>query len=551
MTVSEPPDADPTHETIIRSSWPDGPTIIEDDGAQELALIGEDAYDSLIDSLKSLVSAKYLDSLKSDERRTAIILHQALSASPLIHKLQDSLWIEDTSRWTNSAWSCSEPLADSNRAATTLLRLAASARLGPGSYPLVPHRLHILTRPTDGLIVCLNQNCSGPDNLRLNQLGAVAAGYGEVCEYCECATLSLYRCDNCGEWLLAGRERNWMFTPEARKSRETKLLSVSPSSNSKDIVYIDPATGEIRESSTAYIPLEETSQCPNCEAGREGIGPFSSGTPLPLSLAAETLLSEMPEFPAAGMGSNSWLPAGGRRLLSFSDSRREAARLGILLTNQHELQVVRSAILEVIESSGIGDPGTLDYRRREIERLKNSLSDPALPLNVRQEQEDDLNRARERLTQLTAGGSIELWAGRLEKHQAISQLLDRPSSTVHKAASWKQLRWEDNAKEVRKRTVQFLGKEFARVMGRDTTLEALGLVEVTYPGLEGMECPPQFIGKLPTESMRRPIRESWTDILTFLCDTLRANGAITLGEELDDEHNFNQGPMGLWAFSDQ
>ena len=32
-----------------------------------------------------------------------------------------------------------------------------------------------------------------------------------------------------------------------------------------------------------------------------------------------------------------------------------------------------------------------------------------------------------------------------------------------------------------------------------------------------------------------------------LCDTLRANGAITLGEELDDEHNFNQGPVGLWA----
>ena len=120
-------------------------------------------------------------------------------------------------------------------------------------------------------------------------------------------------------------------------------------------MYIDPATGEIRGSSAVYIPLAETSQCPNCDAGRDDIRPFSSGTPLPLSLAAETLLSEMPEFPAAGKGSNSWLPAVGRRLLTFSDSRREAARLGILLTNQHEQQVVRSAILEVIEKSEIGD----------------------------------------------------------------------------------------------------------------------------------------------------------------------------------------------------
>ena len=84
-------------------------------------------------------------------------------------------------------------------------------------------------------------------------------------------------------------------------------------------------------------------------------------------------------------------------------------------------------------------------------------------------------------------------------------------------------------------------------MGRDTTLEALGLVEVTYPGLQNLKCPPQFVGTLPTESMRTPIRENWTNILASLCDTLRANGAITLGEKSDTDHDFDGGPVGFWA----
>ena len=97
--------------------------------------------------------------------------------------------------------------------------------------------------------------------------------------------------------------------------------------------------------------MNHLSECPNCRTDRDAIRPFSSGTPLTLSIVTETLLSEMPEFPAVGQGSNDWLPAGGRRLLAFSDSRREAARLGVLLTNQHEQQLVRSAIIAMMETA--------------------------------------------------------------------------------------------------------------------------------------------------------------------------------------------------------
>ena len=69
-----------------------------------------------------------------------------------------------------------------------LLQLAASARLEPTSYPLVPHRIHVMARPADGLTVCLNSGCAGLDNL-LRPLGAVSVGYQDTCESCGSSTL--------------------------------------------------------------------------------------------------------------------------------------------------------------------------------------------------------------------------------------------------------------------------------------------------------------------------------------------------------------------------
>ena len=43
-------------------------------------------------------------------------------------------------------------------------------------------------------------------------------------------------------------------------------------------------------------------------------------------------------YPSAA---NVYLPAQGRRLLAFSDSRQEAARLGPRLTAQHDEQIIR------------------------------------------------------------------------------------------------------------------------------------------------------------------------------------------------------------------
>ena len=550
LEPAEPPSHSPTAKTVALTDWLQGPTIVEHpDGSQELATIDRDASEKLKLNLGSLVSKDCLVGIDSIELRPAEILHETLAKSPLVHTLQEVLWNSKHVPLDELGLQLFGDNSEySTDAAATLLQLAASARNHPKSHPLVPHRLHVLTRPTDGLTVCMNENCTGPERRRIEHIGAVSAGYQEVCEYCDFITLSLYRCENCGERLLAGRQMHGKLIAETHRNPETQLLSISRSSTSWDTIYINPATGEICGSSAANAtPMLKHTVCPNCEEDRSRIRPFSSGTPLTLSIVTETLLSEMPEFPASKAGSNAWLPAAGRRLLAFSDSRREAARLGILLTNQHEQQLVRSAILNVVEDSPMLDEGALRLILRLIGQAEHELKSSTLSPGERRLLEDDLARHRDQHKRLIAGGAVEDWADQLSKLRVLSQLLDRPSSGQHVAGQWKQLRWEDNANAVKARASQFLASEFATSFNRDTTLEALGLVEVTYPGLETLACPNQFVGTLPTETMRKTLRANWTAVVSSLCDTLRASRAITLGDELDSEYDFDGIPVGLWA----
>ena len=77
----------------------------------------------------------------------------------------------------------------------------------------------------------------------------------------------------------------------------------------------------------------------------------------------------MPVYPDE---SREWKPAKGRRLLCFSDSRREAARLGPLLSRQHEIQLIRAAIANTVRET---QPPTIDYINRQIGRCEEDMDD--------------------------------------------------------------------------------------------------------------------------------------------------------------------------------
>src|SRR5690606_10848345 len=101
---------------------------------------------------------------------------------------------------------------------------------------------------------------------------------------------------------------------------------------------VDSASGSLAVASGSR--LLEIQQCPRCEEPVTEYRWLSTVDSLALSIATETLLAELPAIPKG----RTYRPAEGRRLLTFSDSRQAAARLGPRLANQHEMQMFRAML---------------------------------------------------------------------------------------------------------------------------------------------------------------------------------------------------------------
>ena len=548
-----PPESLATADAVNSRQWLDGSTIVDSDGRADFAV--SDACDDLKEDLATLVSRQRLQDLPSAENRPAVLLHRSLSAAPLVHQMHDILWDQKRVPLTELAERIFKDACQSSLQATVkLLQLAASARTEPGHYPLIPHRIHVMARPADCLTVCLNPDCTGESDTKLPPLGSVSAGYHDTCEHCNCRVLSLERCRNCGQWLLSSQDQGdaviaalpRILREDANDDSSPRRRLFHPTEPSNCVTDVDPATGEVTGSgATGTIRLHKHRGCPNCEAPSPQIGSFYSGAPISLSVLAETLLAELPEFPAQSSW-NEWLPARGRRLLAFSDSRREAARLGPLLTSQHEQQLVRAAIVKALGDSST-DAVAADVQD-DLENVEARLRRPDLDAGQRRRLESQRDKLQTELAQFAVGGTVSWLAGEIADSEILAQIIDRPAAADHSAGEWRQQKWEDNRSGVVKRTNEFLGRELASPIRRSVfTLESAGLVEVTYPGIEKIQAPGDFLGTLPTEKLRQLVKEHWTDLLAALCDTLRTDGVVTLGQDLDENYAFGRMLIGRWA----
>jgi hypothetical protein len=483
--------------------------------------------------------------------RPAVLLHAALAHAPLLHRAADVLTSAGRlllDELAAALWDSATPAA--LKATIALLRMGASARREPGAYPLLPHRLHLQARPTDGLVACLDPDCCGDVNRKLEGLGTVSPGYHDHCPDCGAATLTIYRCANCGTWGLVSEPQGLRLAPvlSRRGIRTLRYFAASSPEGTKPI-HLDVRSGQRKASGRAQL-WEALEDCPVCGSRlKQSWKPFSSGAPLTLSILAETALAGLPEFPGAA---RDWLPARGRRLLAFSDSRTEAARLGPRLTFQHEIQLVRAALARVLMSKPEVDDAVVDDIRSEVERLESELRNPYLGGSLRARKQRALDVRRGELGEALRGGSIESWVEDLKRtdlpaRRILQEILDPIDSEKHQADGYSQASWEENTRAVFKDLYVRVGRELSSPIRRAITLETIGLAEITYPGLDELEADPGVLSLLPAAG-RDPLKGAWGDFLAALCDSVRSDGAITLGkEELDATYQFGNALLGRWC----
>lgn len=533
---------------------------------------GEKTVVNLSDIVSKLVSEDVADKSRADFRNCpARFLRSSLHQAPLIRKMANIL----SDRKGNVL--CLEELSrllfdgqcgiDERKATVALLRLSASARFRSTDLPLVPHRLHFLVRAPEGASVCLNSRCCGPSDYRLSAIGCLQP-YGDRCIYCQHVLLPVHRCDNCGDWALAAHENQELCVLEpgyfaASPAHRTYYLLTKPHECELQEVTIDSEKGEIlgygSDGVTLWKAPRETrdspsQHCPTCRSSwavpvadeqepewRHTCRGLVGGRPFALSVTAETVLHDLP--PYRGDSAN-WKPAKGRRLLCFSDSRAAAARLGPLLTQQHEVQVVRAAMARCVTDLTPAD--SADYFAREVERLNSELSRNTLTPALRDQLQNELMEKREQLERSKAGTPFVQFARLVAFRDEMTELLERREAEKHTASSFGQTDWRRNRDAVRMHAEALVAKELCRPLKRQTSVESVGLVEIAYPGIHALELPPLFEEKL-TPHLRTILRRNWAAIVTLLLDTVRADGCIDWSQDTEGRTWLDESPLhGRW-----
>lgn len=525
-------------------------------------------HEALRQAVRPLIAGAALhDAIEKFPDKLGPFLGDVLPRAPLMHRLagklaqvEGAISLEDL---TQGLFGSSEETAQ--KAVIALLRLAASARSKADNFPLVPHRLHLLVRAPNGLCICLNGKCSGPACRQVLGLGCLQPS-ADRCRHCRSSTLALHRCTVCGLPALAGMQDAFslqLSLPLMGSRKSTRYYLTAPHQEeqpgrplSQAVIDIesgeqlgDGEEGVVLFRAPCYVhgndccdPQCARQACPRCgeiwsasaadngdeeSDGDSKCAPLNGPHRLALSVAAETLLAGMPAF-ADKTGSRNWKPAAGRRLLCFSDSRREAARLGPQLMRAHETWVIRAAIAEAAHK--LDSSQTVQDIDHEIEDIRRRLNE----LRPNEEQRrsrfkrnlEDKKRERQ---QALSGVPFSNLARYVTENDRIAQILDRDTSEGHKAKEWKQLVWEENCRMVRGRAEALIVTELNRPLPTRVSLESIGLVETAYPELDQVPAPAVILGTLSAD-LRQCLEKMWEPYLAALLDTLRFAGAAGWSE---------------------
>jgi len=524
-------------------------------------LVDDDSetVNSLVDSMKAIVSQSVVDEAYNKfSKCPARFLFYCLDKSWCISKLGKALQSAGLDNRITSLKDLSKMLFlsdfadDSLKYTMCILRLASMARMKAEEMPLLPVRLHFLVKPPEGFSICFNGNCSAKDSYKIPGFGALQP-ISDTCRYCGHKSYPLFRCKSCGEVFIYAFENGEKFTLEpgyyATTKREVAFYSIiTVKSEVMEEIVIDSRNGETHSpgaegTSIWKLNIEgkigrESYLCPECSSEftipikgdgestwSENYSPISEGGSFAISVVAETLLYELPEYPDV---TKNWKPAKGRRLLAFSDSRSAAARLGPLLTYRHQKQVLSAVIASCAKEVATSELTELfeEEISRKIDQLKKVPDDSAIGLQLNRE----LDAYKRKLSESLVGESFLNFCSRVSRRDEIKEVLNYACSMLHKSKSYVQGDWEENFKENSKGILPHIASQIEKPDKRRRTLEASGLIEITYPKLERLNIPALVKEKLVPEA-RAMLSKNWTGLLIMLVDSIRADGCTGFSSE--------------------
>lgn len=422
--------------------------------------------------------------------------------------------------------------------------------------PLLPQRVHSFLRSIPGLWSCLNPECFGKKPKDWS-FGAVLFEKIDNCPHCQSPVFEIVSCRECcdiylivddfGDRLVSvqipddsdefaavsARLGEAEFDEDNEEDENSRKKIIKTVANRRLISsrhisgcskqFIDAKSGWIVDSCeelTIWLSasLDRDAHCPNCQAlpAKNGMGPiwpFRFGSPFLMQNVVPTMLQGVsPEI-----NSEIILPAGGRRLISFTDSRQGTARLASNIETVSERSFVRSFIYHAVQTSGLRDNAACQ------EDDKNSELIAKLEKRVKEDPNDDLS------AQLLADKRLQVKKKSIqciEWDELVKDLAREPILVNCVSKVWDADR-DDRYQNKHGLLANFLLlRELARRPRRANSVETLGLAQLIFPDIE----------KIPEQRLPYRFGEKgksiidWKNFLYFLVERLRGYFAIRIDE---------------------
>ncbi|WP_318557060.1 DEAD/DEAH box helicase [Geobacter anodireducens] len=420
---------------------------------------------------------------------------------------------------------------------------------------LIPLRGHLFHRTQSGIWACCNNACAGREGTPLDSFewpfGKVYMERRERCDAPDCGSkvYEVVFCDSCGEEYLSAEEKvvdeKSVLVPYAIDVNEDDaedeglVDEENPDEEAEPYPYsfprlisdakyvevpasVDRITGGLGETGQNAIQLGLTCQddgfrCHRCgqKEKRQGqlFRPARSGAAYHLLMSIPTLLEHTPPISEKATS----VPFGGRRLITFSDSRQGTARFSLQSQLDAERNYSRSWLYHQLYASkpciAPEDLATkksqlagleLAFQQTQLEDLKSLIAEKRKEIESYELSSCCFMSWTEALQHMQGTEVLQVWMPEQWRHTAFRHL------TAHQIAQLCLIR------------------EFARRPKRQTSLETLGMVSLHYPDLDR-------IGEsdLPSAWKQRRLGvQEWRDFLKIAVDfTIRGTCAVQFPHE--------------------
>lgn len=362
-----------------------------------------------------------------------------------------------------------------------LIELGALARPSDDQPPLLPARYHLFARAPQGIWVCINPQCSSREATEGANWSRLFSHRTETCDACGSKAYPLVVCRECGQVYLQMKQDGLEFLPAESSSpadddtryftwksldinaslgadldeddRNALLVEDNPfqqslvvlctrcGSQSSRCTCKDPQHATLhlvekqetkkvrgRAPDIRAVPLTFMRQCPRCYSASipntEIVTPITVAGTTPLSTITYELYRHLPPSPKPEAAQH---PGGGRKLLTFYDSRQGAARFASFLQDTVNQQNYRHIIPRAIQQSEQTKQYAPDFKQltEQCMTLARDLgiffNDP--DTNIWRKRVTSFSRAeRERLTQRTAAEVIAEFTTRRNERQSLETI---------------------------------------------------------------------------------------------------------------------------------